>query len=339
MLILFGLLAAVSNREVAEASEVWPGPGGMTATDGMHLGDAVLTWSMVQEEPHYRIGWIVASEYQENGFAGAHWETGFVFADVPNRGQASHLMSDLTAGEKYHFVVWGHHGNPDTPESSPPLATLQLADLPPAPSDQPSALSGQTGECGSRDGVRTDFQENWCIACYHDESGDGEYCLVVPLGFLDPEETDDWVRGIGEGAFAGLSGNLADIDDRKKYYRDILLEMAIQPAKRGDVFITLPEEVREATDVAELVAGSVDVYAENCQRRLIQGTFGASACRRVLSWDQAGHSPRGRGCRGRCQPRRRDRDGQEAAGRARAGHQNGDTYRSGMGRRFHHGLE
>ena len=261
-LILFGLLAAVSNREVAEASEVWPGPGGMTATDGMHPGDAVLTWSMVQEEPHYRIGWIVASEYQENGFAGAHWETGFVFADVPNRGQASHLMSDLTAGEKYHFVVWGHHGNPDTPESSPPLATLQLADLPPAPSDQPSALSGQTGECGSRDGVRTDFQENWCIACYHDESGDGEYCLVVPLGFLDPEETDDWVRGIGEGAFAGLSGNLADIDDRKKYYRDILLEMAIQPAKRGDVFITLPEEVREATDVAELVAGSVDVYAE-----------------------------------------------------------------------------
>ena len=83
------ILVSVSGRNVVQARDVWPGPDGVTATDGIHPGEAVITWSTVEKAAYYRIGWVAGSEYQARADGGADWQEGFVFTDVPNRGQAS----------------------------------------------------------------------------------------------------------------------------------------------------------------------------------------------------------------------------------------------------------
>ena len=91
VLVLLVITAAVSSRDAAEASDAWPGPYGVTGTDGMNPGEAVLTWATVEEEPYYRIGWIAGADYQTSADSGSDWQEGFAFTDVANRGQASHL--------------------------------------------------------------------------------------------------------------------------------------------------------------------------------------------------------------------------------------------------------
>ena len=52
------ILVSVSGRNVVQARDVWPGPDGVTATDGIHPGEAVITWSTVEKAAYYRIGWV-----------------------------------------------------------------------------------------------------------------------------------------------------------------------------------------------------------------------------------------------------------------------------------------
>ena len=263
VLVLLVITAAVSSRDTAEASDAWPGPDGVTIADGMNPGEAVLTWSTVEEEPYYRIGWIAEADYQTSADSGSDWQEGFAFTDAPNRGQASHHMSGLTPGEEYRFVVLAHDGQPSTPKTPPQSASLLLADLPPVSSEQPARLGFQ----GDVRHVRNDPPESWGYRCYYDNNRLGSYCIIVPVGYVDVNELDDWVQGVREGAFFGLTGSLSDVNDRKNFYSDILLEMVIQPGTRGDLYrenvlADLPEAVRGAVEVADLVSESTEAFVE-----------------------------------------------------------------------------
>ena len=268
VLVLLVITAAVSSRDTAEASDVWPGPDGVTIADGMNPGEAVLTWSTVEEAAYYRIGWVAGSEYQARADGGADWQEGFVFADVANRGQASHLITGLTAGEEYHFVVMSHDGRIPTLQPPHEFVSFRLADNPAAPGNHP-------GQVRLEGPWRTDFPELWLNICRPDNSGRGRYCVTVPTGYVDFDETAEWIEGIREGAFFGLSGNLTDVEDRARFYRDMLLEMVIQPGTRGDVFrgevlADFPETARATIELAEIVTESAEAFTELADSELFK---------------------------------------------------------------------
>ena len=104
------ILVSVSGRNVVQARDVWPGSDGVTATDGIHPGEAVITWSTVEKAAYYRIGWVAQADREVGTDGDAKWREGFIFADVANRGQASHLITGLTPGVEYDFVVASHDG-------------------------------------------------------------------------------------------------------------------------------------------------------------------------------------------------------------------------------------
>ena len=262
------ILVSVSGRNVVQARDVWPGPDGVTAADGIHPGEAVITWSMVEKAAYYRIGWVAGSEYQARADGGADWQEGFVFTDVPNRGQASHLVTGLTPGGEYHFVVASHDGRIPTLEPPHEFASFRLADIPATSGNHP-------GQVRLEGPWRTDFPELWLNICRPDNSGRGRYCVTVPTGYVDFDETAEWIEGIREGAFFGLSGNLTDVEDRARFYRDMLLEMVIQPGTRGDVFrgevlADFPETARATIELAEIVSESVEAFTELADSELFK---------------------------------------------------------------------
>ena len=124
------ILVSVSGRNVVQARDVWPGPDGVTATDGIHPGEAVITWSTVEKAAYYRIGWVAQADREVGTDGDAKWREGFVFADVANRGQASHLITGLTPGVEYDFVVASHDGRWSRLPGTGGLASLRLGDDP-----------------------------------------------------------------------------------------------------------------------------------------------------------------------------------------------------------------
>ena len=124
------ILVSVSGRNVVQARDVWPGPDGVTATDGIHPGEAVITWSTVEKAAYYRIGWVARADREVGTDGDAKWQEGFVFADVANRGQASHLITGLTPGVEYDFVVASHDGRWSRLPGTGGLASLRLGEDP-----------------------------------------------------------------------------------------------------------------------------------------------------------------------------------------------------------------
>ena len=124
------ILVSVSGRNVVQARDVWPGPDGVTATDGMNPGEAVITWDTVEKAAYYRIGWVARADREVGTDGDAKWREGFVFADVANRGQASHLITGLTPGVEYDFVVASHDGRWSRLPGTGGLASLRLGEDP-----------------------------------------------------------------------------------------------------------------------------------------------------------------------------------------------------------------
>ena len=122
------ILVSVSGRNVVQARDVWPGSDGVTATDGIHPGEAVITWSTVEKAAYYRIGWVAQADREVGTYGDAKWREGFVFADVANRGQASHLITGLAPGVEYDFVVASHDGRWSRLPGTGGLASLRLGE-------------------------------------------------------------------------------------------------------------------------------------------------------------------------------------------------------------------
>ena len=226
--LLIAIVLAASTGVVgwnsAEARGIWLGSQSVKVSDGMNPGEAVITWDRLADGSHYRIGWAPQDHFAGQTDAGLNWREGFSFTDVDNEGQATHLVTGLTPGAEYHFVVASHEGGNAVVPAPTDVATLRLADRPPAPSDDPSRLGFHV----PRPVQRHDFPEIWKDFCY------AEYCIYVPTGYFgDDAELMGWV--------AGLKGGLADKEDRAKFYREILLEMILQPVT-GDAFVRFEDD-------------------------------------------------------------------------------------------------
>ena len=119
-ILSLAILVSVSGRNVVQAREGWFGSDVVAVTNGLSPGEAVITWDRVEEAAYYRIGWVAQADREVDTDGDAKWQEGFVFADAANRGQASHLITGLTPGEEYHFVVMSHDGQPSPPNLPPP---------------------------------------------------------------------------------------------------------------------------------------------------------------------------------------------------------------------------
>ena len=177
-------------------------------------------------------------------------------------------MTGLTPGGEYHFVVASHDGRIPTLQPPHEFASFRLADIPATSGNHP-------GQVRLEGPWRTDFPELWLNICRPANSGGGRYCVTVPTGYVDFDETAEWIEGIREGAFFGLSGNLTDVEDRARFYRDMLLEMVIQPGTRGDVFrgevlADFPETARATIELAEIVTESVEAFTELADSELFK---------------------------------------------------------------------
>ena len=288
VLILFGLLAAVSNRGNAEASEIWPGPNGVTATDGMSPGEAVLTWSTVEKAAYYRIGWIAGAKYQARADAGADWQEGFVFIDVANRGQASHLVTGLTPGEEYRFVVASHDGHLPKAPQPVEVAALRLREddhpneyAPPGRPDGdadsrliagggvppsgggvlPSVNFQNSGACtptlGS--GTVTMFGEDVNRYLCQDTQG-SIYRIFVPVQYTSAD-------AIAQGMHGRANNGMQNLGKRVAIYKALILELAIQKALQDrnheDVYVDFLQTGRDisndANEVADYVRAGYDL--------------------------------------------------------------------------------
>ena len=123
------ILVSVSGGDVVQAREGWLGPDVVAATNGLSPGEAVITWDRVAEGSYYRVGWAAKADLQ-SGVGDldfdADWSEGFVFADVTNRGQASHLITGLMPGIEYQFLVASHHGQPAVLRMPAEFVSLRL---------------------------------------------------------------------------------------------------------------------------------------------------------------------------------------------------------------------
>ena len=124
------ILVSVSDRSVVQARDAWPGPDVVAATNGLSPSEAVITWDTVEAAAYYRIGWVARADRQVGADGDARWREGFVFADVANRGQASHLITGLTPGVEYDFVVASHDGRWSRLPGTGGLASLRLGEDP-----------------------------------------------------------------------------------------------------------------------------------------------------------------------------------------------------------------
>ena len=120
------ILVSVSGGDVVQAREGWLGPDVVAATNGLNPGEAVITWNRLAEGFYYRVGWVAQADREVGADGDARWREGFVFADVANRGHASHLITGLTPGVEYDFVVASHDGRHARLRPPETYASLQL---------------------------------------------------------------------------------------------------------------------------------------------------------------------------------------------------------------------
>ena len=305
VLVLLVITAAVSSRDTAEASDVWPGPDGVTIADGMNPGEAVLTWDTVEEAAYYRIGWVAQADRQVGADGDARWREGFVFADAANRGQASHLITGLTPGEEYHFVVMNHDGHPPKAPQPAEVAALRLReDAHPneyAPARRPDGDADSKLVAGAGVWPSVDFQNSG--ACTHtvgsatvtmfgedvnrylcQDTQGSVYRIFVPVQYTSP---DAIARGIHGRANDGMQNR----GKRVAIYKALILELAIQKALQDrnheDVYVDflqtgtdisgnaneLADYVRTGYDLADLGAVAASDLAQHIEHILHSTTL------------------------------------------------------------------
>ena len=88
-----------------------PAPNAVSVVNGANLGSVVVSWEAVAGAASYRIGWMANEDYEAAGGAqGPYWSEEFRYSDIGNRRQTSHMITRLTPGIDYWFIV----GSKDT---------------------------------------------------------------------------------------------------------------------------------------------------------------------------------------------------------------------------------
>ena len=166
------ILVSVSGGDVVQARDVWPGPDVVAATNGLNPGEAVITWNRLAEGSYYRVGWVAQADREVGADGDAQWREGFVFADVANRGQASHLITGLTPGVEYDFVVASHDGRHARLRPPETYASLRLRQ---DPAYSPLFDSATAEVALSPAGGATHYRISWTTKADYDAVSDVDH--------------------------------------------------------------------------------------------------------------------------------------------------------------------
>ena len=269
------ILVSVSGRNVVQARDVWPGPDGVTATDGIHPGEAVITWSTVEKAAYYRIGWVAQADREVGTDGDAKWREGFVFADVANRGQASHLITGLAPGVEYDFVVASHDGHlPKAPQPVEVAALRLREDVHPneyAPPGRPDGDADRRLVAGGGVPLSVDFQNSGAcestagsgtvtmfgedVNRYLCEDTQGSiYRIFVPVQYTSAD-------AIAQSIHRRTNDGMQNREKRVAIYKALILELAIQKALQDrnheDVYVDFLQTGRDISNDADEVADYV----------------------------------------------------------------------------------
>ena len=275
------ILVSVSGGDVVQAREGWLGPDVVAATNGLSPGEAVITWDRVEEAAYYRIGWVAQADREVGTDGDARWGEGLVFADVANQGQASHLITGLTPGVEYDFVVASHDGHLPKAPQPVEVAALRLREdphpneyAPPGRPDgdadsrlvagggvPPSVDFQNSGACESAvgSGTVTMFGEDVNRYLCQDTQG-SIYRIFVPVQYTSAD-------AIAQGIHRRTNNGMQNREKRVAIYKALILELAIQKALQDrnheDVYVDFLQTGRDisndANEVADYVRAGYDL--------------------------------------------------------------------------------
>ena len=135
-------------------------PVNLQVADGDSPGAVAVSWDGVEDAAFYRIGWVASDRIAAALAAGRDWQDAFAFADVANRGQTAHRLTDLAPGGRYAFIIgsidvrygaarwseWAYLTLAEAPATSCPTDGGGPAATPtPMPTPTPGATPGPGG--------------------------------------------------------------------------------------------------------------------------------------------------------------------------------------------------
>ena len=116
--VLAALLSANLNT-VAHAQGDLVAPSNVAAQNTGNPGEVLISWDAVPGAAYYRIGWVAYADVEPIIAVGGDWLERFAFIDIQNRGQTEHLITRLTPGVQYAFIVASNDGRYGIPQWPP----------------------------------------------------------------------------------------------------------------------------------------------------------------------------------------------------------------------------
>ena len=112
--VVVALLSANVNT-VAHAQGELVAPSNVAAQHTGNPGEVRISWDAVPDAAYYRIGWVAYADVEPIIAAGGDWLEHFAFIDIENRGQTEHVITRLTPGVVYAFIMASNDGRYGTP--------------------------------------------------------------------------------------------------------------------------------------------------------------------------------------------------------------------------------
>ena len=145
------LIAAIgSGVPAAFAQGILPAPVNIAVSDGDQPGAIEISWDPVQAATHYRIGWIALEDYESYRDAERDWLEAFTYKDVGRNSDNPQLLTRLTPGIPYAFIIGSNASRNGAPAWSEWQWFILATD--PTPTDpfdfpvpSPRTLSGEPG--------------------------------------------------------------------------------------------------------------------------------------------------------------------------------------------------
>ena len=112
--VLVALISANVNT-VAHAQGDLVAPSNVVAQNTGNPGEVRISWDAVPDAAYYRIGWVAYSDVEPIIASGGDWLEHFAFIDIENRDQTEHVITRLTPGVQYAFIMASNDGRYGTP--------------------------------------------------------------------------------------------------------------------------------------------------------------------------------------------------------------------------------
>ena len=115
LVALLGFVLISSQGGVVSAQSDLAAPGNVAAQNTGSAGEVRISWDAVPNAAYYRIGWVAYSDVAPIIASSGDWLEHFAFIDIENRGQSEHVITRLTPGVQYAFIMASNDGRYGTP--------------------------------------------------------------------------------------------------------------------------------------------------------------------------------------------------------------------------------